>query len=108
MSVETASIEQHCKWLHLSSIGTQFASLAEEARQQNHSHLRYLDALLGAEVEERERRSIELRLKDAHLPRIKTLGGVRLRSVAAYPGLAHPRSGRRKLSGACRTGAADR
>ena len=46
---------------------------AEEARQQNHSHLRYLDALLGAEVEERERRSIELRLKDAHLPRIKTL-----------------------------------
>jgi DNA replication protein DnaC len=51
----------------------QFATLAEEARQQNHSHLRYLDALLGAEVEERERRSIELRLKDAHLPRIKTL-----------------------------------
>jgi DNA replication protein DnaC len=73
MSLETASIAQHCKWLHLSSIGTQFASLAEEARQQNHSHLRYLDALLGAEVEERERRSIELRLKDAHLPRIKTL-----------------------------------
>ena len=73
MSMETASIAQHCKWLHLSSIGTQFASLAEEARQQNHSHLRYLDALLGAEVEERERRSIELRLKDAHLPRIKTL-----------------------------------
>ena len=51
MSLETASIERHFKWLHLSSIGTQFASLAEEARQQNHSHLRYLDALLGAEVE---------------------------------------------------------
>ena len=68
-----SSIAQHCKCLHLSSIGTQFASLAEEARQQNHSHLRYLDALLGADVEERERRSIELRLKDAHLPRIKTL-----------------------------------
>ena len=73
MSMETASIAQYCKWLHLTSIGAQFASLAEEARQQNHSHLRYLDALLGAEVEERERRSIELRLKDAHLPRIKTL-----------------------------------
>jgi DNA replication protein DnaC len=73
MSMETAGIAQHCKWLHLTSIGTQFASLAEEARQQNHSHLRYLDALLGADVEERERRSIELRLEDAHLPRIKTL-----------------------------------
>lgn len=73
MSMETASISQHCKTLRLASIGGQFASLAEEARQQNHSHLRYLEALLQAEVEDRERRSIELRLKDAHLPRIKTL-----------------------------------
>jgi hypothetical protein len=73
MNMEAASITQHCKTLRLSSIGTQFASLAEEASQQNHSHLRYLEALLQAEVEDRERRSIELRLKDAHLPRMKTL-----------------------------------
>jgi DNA replication protein DnaC len=73
MSMETASISQHCKTLRLASIGGQFASLAEEARQKNHSHLRYLEALLQAEVEDRERRSIELRLKDAHLPRMKTL-----------------------------------
>ena len=71
--MEAASIAQHCKTLRLSSIGTQFVSLAEEASKQNHSHLRYLEALLQAEVEDRERRSIELRLKDAHLPRIKTL-----------------------------------
>jgi DNA replication protein DnaC len=71
--METASISQHCKTLRLASIGGQFASLAEEARQKNHSHLRYLEALLQAEVEDRERRSIELRLKDAHLPRMKTL-----------------------------------
>jgi hypothetical protein len=51
----------------------EFASLAEEARQQNHSHLHCLEALLLAEVEECERRSIELRIKDAHLPRVKTL-----------------------------------
>ena len=57
----------------MQSVGAQFASLAEEARQQNHSHLHYLEALLQAEVEERERRSIDLRLKDAHLPRMKTL-----------------------------------
>jgi len=71
--MEAASIAQHCKTLRLSSIGTQFASLADEACQQNHSHLHYLEALLQAEVEDRERRSIELRLKDAHLPRMKTL-----------------------------------
>jgi len=61
MSMEAASIAQHCQTLRLAAIGAQFASLAEEARQQNHSHLHYLEALLQAEVEERERRSIELR-----------------------------------------------
>jgi len=73
MSMEAASIAQHCQTLRLGAIGAQFASLAEEARQQNHSHLHYLEALLQTEVEERERRSIELRIKDAHLPRMKTL-----------------------------------
>src|ERR1700686_4849648 len=73
MSMEAASIAQHCQTLRLGAIGAQFASLAEEASKQNHSHLHYLEALLQAEVEDRERRSIELRLKDAHLPRMKTL-----------------------------------
>jgi len=73
MSMKAASIAQHCKTLRLSSIGTQFASLAEEANEQNHSHLHYLEALLQAEVEDRERRSIEPHPKDAHLPRMKTL-----------------------------------
>ena len=73
MSIEAASIAQHCKTLRLPSIGTQFSSLADEASKQNHSHLHYLEALLQSEVEDRERRSIELRLKDAHLPRMKTL-----------------------------------
>lgn len=73
MSLGTASIAQHCKALRLAAVGAQFASLAEEASQQNHSHLHYLEALLHAEVEDRERRAIELRMKDAHLPRMKTL-----------------------------------
>jgi len=45
----------------------------EEASNQSHSHLHYLEALLLSEVENSKRRSIELRLKDAHLPRMKTL-----------------------------------
>lgn len=73
MSLENASIRQHCKTLRLAAIEGQFATLAAEAQQQNHSHLHYLEALLQAEVEDRERRSIHLRLKDAHLPRLKTL-----------------------------------
>ena len=73
MSLQAASIAQHCKSLRLGAVGAQFASLAEEAAQRNHSHLHYLEALLQAEVEDRERRSIELRMQEAHLPRIKTL-----------------------------------
>src|SRR5260370_1636242 len=73
MSLQAASIAQHAKALRLAAVGAQFASLAEEAAQHNHSHLHYLEALLQAEVEDRERRSIQLRMQEAHLPRIKTL-----------------------------------
>jgi DNA replication protein DnaC len=73
MSLQTASIAQNCKALRLPAVGAQFASLAEEAGQRNHSHLHYLEALLQSETEDRQRRSIELRMKEAHLPRIKTL-----------------------------------
>lgn len=73
MMLESASIAQHCKTLRLSAIDAQFASLAEEASQQNHSHLHYLEALLQSEVEDRERRAVQIRIKDAHLPRMKTL-----------------------------------
>jgi DNA replication protein DnaC len=40
---------------------------------QNQSHLNYLAELLGAEMEERERHKIERRIKEARLPRMKTL-----------------------------------
>ena len=43
------------------------------AERERHSYLGYLEALLVAELEERERRAIERRLKEAHLPRVKTL-----------------------------------
>ena len=51
MSMEAASIAQHCRSLRRTAIGFQFAYLAEEAAQ-NHSHFHYLEALLQAEVEE--------------------------------------------------------
>jgi DNA replication protein DnaC len=73
MSLQAASIAQPCKSLRLGAVGAQFASLAEEAAQRNHSYLHYLEALLQAEMEDRERRSIELRMQEAHLPRNKTL-----------------------------------
>lgn len=43
MSLAAASIAQHAKTLRLPGLGSQFASLAEEAAQRNHSHLHYLE-----------------------------------------------------------------
>jgi DNA replication protein DnaC len=66
-------IKGHCKQLHLPAIAGQCARLAEQAEREHHSYLGYLDALLQAELEERERNTVARRLKDAHLPRVKTL-----------------------------------
>jgi DNA replication protein DnaC len=68
-----AVIKQHCTQLHLPAIAGQCARLAEQAERERHSYLAYLDALLQAELEERERNTIARRLKEAHLPRVKTL-----------------------------------
>ena len=68
-----AVIKAHCKQLHLPAIAGQCARLAEQAEREHHSYLGYLDVLLQAELEERERNTIARRLKDAHLPRVKTL-----------------------------------
>lgn len=66
-------IKARCKQLQLPAIAGQCARLAEQAEREHHSYLGYLDALLQAELEERERNTVARRLKDAHLPRVKTL-----------------------------------
>ena len=55
------------------SVATQFQKIAEQAQRDEHSYVRYLDVLLSAEVEEREHRAVQRRLKEAQLPRAKTL-----------------------------------
>src|SRR5438067_13250681 len=75
VQLQEATIKQHCQWLRLPMIASQFSSVAEQAVREKHSHLGYLEALLAAEVEEWERKTIERRLQEAPLPRIKTLMG---------------------------------
>ena len=71
--IEETAIRQQCRLLRLPTIGAQFRRLAEEALQQKQTHGRYLEALLGAELEDREQRVIQRRLWEARLPRVKTL-----------------------------------
>ena len=72
-SVEVGTIRQHCKTLRMPTVASQFQKLAEQARRDKQSHVRYLDVLLSAEVEEREHRAVQRRLKEAQLPRTKTV-----------------------------------
>ena len=72
-SLDHASVRQYCKAVRVPVIGANFVSLAEQAVKENHSHIRYLEALLAMESEERDRHAIQNRLRDAQLPRMKTL-----------------------------------
>jgi len=72
-SLEQASIRQYCKAVRVPAIAANFVTMAEEAVRDNHSHARYLEALLALEGEERDRHAIRNRLRDAQLPRMKTL-----------------------------------
>lgn len=72
-SLEQASVKQYCKAVRVPVIGAHFVSLAEQAVREGHSHIRYLEALLAMECEERDRHAVENRIREAQLPRIKTL-----------------------------------
>ena len=72
-SLTVATIQEQCRGLRLPTVATQSERLAQEAERANQSHLNYLAELLGAELEERERHKIERRIKEARLPRMKTL-----------------------------------
>jgi DNA replication protein DnaC len=72
-TLEHASVRQYCKAVRVPSIAANFVSLAEQAIKENHGHIRYLETLLSLECEERDRHAINNRIRDAQLPRMKTL-----------------------------------
>ena len=68
-----ASVRQLCKAVRVPAMSANFVSLAEQAVKENQSHVRYLEALLSVENEERDRHAIQNRMRDAQVPRMKTL-----------------------------------
>lgn len=83
--LQDQAIRQHCKALRMPTIGGQFARLAEAATREGQSHVGYLEALLTAEMEEREGRAIARLLHEAKLPRMKTLDAFDLIVPASRP-----------------------
>jgi DNA replication protein DnaC len=71
--LQEAAVKQQCKLLRMPAVSAQCVRLAEEAVRAKQNHLGYLEVLLAAELEERERNTVERRIREAHLPRVKTL-----------------------------------
>jgi len=72
-SLEIASVQQYCRAARLPAVAANFVRLAEQAAKDNQTYVRYLEALLQMECEERDRHAVENRIRDAQLPRVKTL-----------------------------------
>lgn len=71
--LEHATVRQYCKALRVPVIGANFVRFAEQAVKEQRGHIGYLEALLAMESEERDRHAVQSRLRDAKLPRLKTL-----------------------------------
>jgi DNA replication protein DnaC len=71
--LELQRLQQQCQQLRLLALAGQCGPLAQAAEREHQSYLGYLEALLAAELEEREQHTIAHRLRDAHFPRLKTL-----------------------------------
>jgi DNA replication protein DnaC len=71
--LEVAAIRDHCKVLRLPSVADHCERLAEAALRERHGHLRFLDALLQVERDERLDRTVARRLQEARIPQVKTL-----------------------------------
>src|SRR3954454_19379454 len=73
VSLHEQTVRQHCRALKMPTVSGQFEALAQAAIREGHGHVQYLDALLTAEIEERERKAVVRRIQEARMPRVKTL-----------------------------------
>jgi DNA replication protein DnaC len=83
--LQHSTIRQYTRQLRLPTVGGQFARLAQEASQQKHGHVAYLEALLAAEMEEREKNAIARRIVEAKFPKVKTLEDYRFEDMPHIP-----------------------
>lgn len=73
MDLVSARITHLCERLKLGTVSAEWPAMAESAVREEASLGEFLERLLAAECEARERRSREVLLKLATLPAIKTL-----------------------------------
>jgi hypothetical protein len=90
MELQQSTIREYTRQLHLPTLGSQFLKLAEEAVKQKLGHVAYLEALLSAELEERERNAENHR---SQVSEGENPGGFSLRGSATGTGGADSQAG---------------
>jgi len=73
MNSQTALLHQHLDYLKLPFLKAQYAELSQQAAQQSWTHPDYLCRLIDGQYQQRLQRTIQLRVKTARLPVLKTL-----------------------------------
>jgi len=66
-------LEKNLLYLKLSFMGGNYKTLADDAAQNQRSHIEYLQRLVQGETEARKNRATEQRIRNARFPVIKTL-----------------------------------
>ena len=80
-----ASIGAATRELHLPTVRTEAARLADIAVRERRTHLGYLAEVLAAEVDDRTGRRRARRIADARFPRLKRLAEFNLDAVPTIP-----------------------
>src|SRR5260370_33105540 len=95
LNLRQSVIKQQCVLLRLPTLASQCGPLAEQAERERQPYLGYLEALLAAELEERERRAIARRIKNTDPPRRENMDQLRYRQAALVvpPRLSRPAAG---------------
>jgi len=73
MSSQTTLLHQQLDYLRLPFVKTQYAELAQQAAQQSWTHVEYLGRLIDGQYQQRLQHTVQLRVKAARFPVLKTL-----------------------------------
>ncbi len=73
MNSQTTLLHQQLDYLKLPFLKAQYAELAKQAAQQSWTHVEYLGRLVDGQYQQRLQHTIQLRVKAARFPVLKTL-----------------------------------
>jgi DNA replication protein DnaC len=73
MNSQTTLLHQHLDYLKLPFLKAQYAELAQQAAQHHLTHVEYLTRLIDGQYQQRLQHTVQLRLRAARFPVVKTL-----------------------------------